>query len=386
NPAPMAPYLDAVLVGELEAAAADLAPALLAVAAGDAPVADLAQVPGLYVPQVHHDKGAVRRVWAKDLDEWPTATVVATPFTEFGGMHLVEMARGCMRSCRFCLAGHIYRPVRERSAELVLRMAREGAALGRTVGLVAPSLSDARGFRQVLRSLVSDGSRVSVSSLRADSLDDDVMADLAAAGNEAITIAPEAGCARLRALIGKDLDEAAVLATAERAERHGFRELKLYFIVGLPTETEDDVRSMAALVRQVRGVFTRRLVANVSCFVPKPSTPFQWQGFMPVAELEKRLGLFAAALRGTGVTVRSESPEWSLLQAVLARGDERVGLALREVDGYSRARIERALVHGGVDLEAEAGPRVMGAPLPWDVIESGLPPGYLERRGTIGGE
>lgn len=385
NPLPLAPFVDAVLVGELEEAAGDLVRGLAA-AAEDGDMAPLADIAGVYCPTVHRERGSVRRVWAQRLDEWRTATVVATPFTEFGGMHLVEVARGCMRSCRFCLAGHMYRPVRERSADLVLEMAREGTALGRTIGLLAPSISDARGFRRILSALVGEGARVSAPSLRADTLDDELMRELVLAGNDALTIAPEAGCARLRRLIGKDMDTATVLDVAARAEGHGFSELKLYFMVGLPTETEDDVREAAELVRQVRARFPRRLVATVACFIPKANTPFQWQGMMPVRDLQARLALFTAELRGTGVAVRSESPPWALIQAVLARGDERVGLALAGATSFTRSGLMRAFRQAGVDAVEVAGPRQMGQDLPWDVIAAGLPPGYLERRGAVSGE
>ncbi|MGQ9553117.1 MAG: radical SAM protein [Anaerolineae bacterium] len=380
NPLPLAPILDVVLIGELEDVAQDLATALWALASKQADLDYLTDVPGLYVPGYHTDMGSVRRVWTKHLDDWETATVVATGYTEFPNMHLVEVARGCGRSCRFCLAGHIYRPVRERSTDSVLSMAGKGLAQGRTIGLLAPSLSDSRGLRPVLKYLVGAGARVSLSSLRADSLDEDLMADMVAAGNDTLTIAPEAGCARLRHLIGKEMDIAAILGAAALAEACGFRELKLYFMIGLPTETEDDIREAVSLVRQVRAAFSRRLVVNVSCFVPKPNTPFQWLGMTSVPKLESRLAAFTRALRGTGVTIRSESPQWSLLQAALARGDERIGLALAAVGDFSRQALLKAFAGAGIEIESLVGPRAVGEPLPWDVVESGLPPGYLQRQ------
>jgi len=386
NPLPMAPVVDAVLIGELEEATGDLANALWQALEAEQPAEVLAEVPGLYVPSRHRQPGAVSRRWTKRLDDWRTCTVVGTRFTEFAGMHLVEMARGCARGCRFCLAGHVYRPVRERSADKVLEMAMEGVDAGHTIGLLAPSLSDTRGLRPVLRHLLDAGARVSVSSLRADSLDDDLMRDLIAAGNDTLTIAPEAGCPRLRQAIGKDLSNEDVLAAAALAEKHGLKELKLYFMIGLPGETEDDVVAAAELVRQVREVFSRKLVANVSCFVPKPNTPFQWQPFAPVGELEARLRRFEAELHGSGVQVRADSPRWALLQALFARGDERAGLALVQTGDFGRKGLLSAIERAGVDIKGAVGPRQVGEPLPWDVVGSGLPPAYLEGRSGLGSE
>ncbi|NPV09481.1 MAG: radical SAM protein [Anaerolineae bacterium] len=388
NPVPLAPLLDAAFVGEVEEALEVLVPALAEAAAQPRDLGALAQVPGVWVPALRQNGAGglrVRRVWAGDLDRWPTASVIVTKLTEFGDMHLVEVARGCVRGCRFCLAGHIYRPLRERSVEAVMAAAEPGVREGRTVGLVAPSLSDARGLGEVLRRLVDRGARASVSSLRADTVDDELVSLLVRAGNLSITIAPEAGCDRLRRLIGKDLETDDILRSAEVAERHGLAEIKLYFMVGLPTETDDDVKEAARIVLQVRSRFSRRLVVNVASFIPKANTPFQWQGMAPPEVLEARLRLFEGELRGSGVTIRSESPRWARLQAVFSRGDERVGLALAGAAGWSRSQLERALDDQGVDLARETGPRVLGEPLPWDFIESGLPPRYLEQRASVVG-
>jgi len=382
NPAPIAPIADAIMIGEVEETMPALVRALEATIESGALLQPLAEVPGLYVPAIHHSRGAVRRQWTRDLDSWRTCSSVWSDFTEFPGMHLVEVARGCGHACRFCLAGHVYRPLRERSVAAVLELAEPGVAAGRTIGLMAPSLADCRSLRPVLQELLKRGARVSVSSLRADSLDEALVRQLVASGNDSITIAPEAGSERLRRLIGKQLEMADILAAADAADGFGFKELKLYFMLGLPTETDADVAELAALVLEIRRRFSRRLVANVSCFVPKAGTPFQWQAMAPVTVLERRLLALQVALHGARVELRAESPRWALLQAVFARGDERVGRALAAARQWSRQGLMRALRDGGVDVDAVVGARRIGEPMPWDVVDPGLPPGYLSRQAS----
>lgn len=381
NPAPLAAVVDAAYIGEIEEVVDTLVPALTATLQEPPDLGALSGVPGVYVP----DRAAsgspprpVQRQWTRDLDRWPADTAVSTRFTEFGDMHLVEAARGCARGCRFCLAGQIYRPLRGRSPEKVLQAAEVAVNEGRTIGLLAPSLSDWRGLRPVLENLVARGARVSVSSLRADTLDDNLARLLVAAGNESLTIAPEAGSQRLRDEIGKHLDREEILSAAEVAERHGLAELKLYFMLGLPTETDADAQAAADLVLEIRSLFRRRIVANVAGFVPKASTPFQWHGMAPTAVIGRRMRLFERGLRGSAVDVRAESPRWGRLQAVFSRGDERVGRALAATIGYGRGQVEQALREAGVDLQAAAGEWPVGSATPWDFLEP-------FRRGTAGG-
>ncbi len=369
NPVPLAAVLDAAFIGELEEVVDPLVDALTAAVQEQGDLGALSETPGVFVP-ARHDGQPVRRVWTSDLDCRPAASAISTRATEFGDMHLVEAARGCARGCRFCLAGQIYRPLRGRSAESVLAASELAVAEGRTIGLMAPSLSDWRPLRSVLDTLIGRGGRVSVSSLRADTLDDELAGLLVAAGNESLAIAPEAGSERLRRVIGKRLERDAIISAAEAAERQGLAELKLYFMVGLPTETDEDIREAARLALEIRSRFRRRLVANVAGFVPKASTPFQWQGMEPARVIESRVKLFEGELRGSGVEVRAESPRWGRLQAVFSRGDERVGRALAAAGGRGRSQVEKALTAAGLDLEREAGPRPVGSALPWDFIQS----------------
>lgn len=372
NPMPLADVVDAAFIGELEESADDLVSALVRAAQDPGEIDALSEVAGVFVPDRSGEgrkPEPVRRRWVRDLDRWPADTAVSTKRTEFGDMHLVEAARGCPRGCRFCLAGRIYRPLRGRSVEAVLQAAEVAVDEGRTIGLLAPSLSDWDGLRPVLRNLVSRNARVSVSSLRADTLDDELAQLLVAAGNETLTIAPETGSQRLRDFIGKCLDLDEILAAVDVADRHDLAELKLYFMLGLPTETDGDVLEAVHLVQQLRSRFRRRLVANVAGFVPKASTPFQWYGMAPIKVIERRTKLFERELRGSGVEVRAESPRWGRLQAVFSLGDARIGKALASASGWGRTQIERALQDAGIDLDRATGERPAGSATPWDFIQ-----------------
>lgn len=382
NPMPLAPILDAVFIGEMEARVDSLVQELQNYVDGLADLPDLASQDAFYVPSEGKDGQIVRRVWVESIDDWPTATVVVTPFTEFSNMRLVELARGCIHGCRFCLAGHIYRPVRERSVDSAWELAMPAVFGGEIVGLVAPSVSDCRSLRSVLERIVAAGARASVSSLRADSVDRNLLQLLSQAGNNSLTMAPESGCIRLRELIGKHMDAGALVEAASMAQAEGFDEIKLYFMTGLPSETVADVAQVLTLVQGIRSVFRGKTVVNVSCFVPKANTPFQWQAMAPVEDLKARIAVIQNLLRPEGVEVRTESPEWARIQAAFSQGDERIGLALSRCLKWSRSGIEKALINEGIDLEVELAAKSPGQEMPWSFIDSGLPRGYLERRGS----
>jgi len=382
NPEPLAPILDAFVIGEGEEAIPRLTEALReGLGEGKEAVLEaLAHIEGFYIPSRH--RGPVRRQWVRDLDACPTASVIFTPDTEFGGMYLLEVSRGCGRGCRFCLAGHIYRPPRERSLARLLAQAR--GALETTfskakVGLVGAAVSDYSHIEELLRGLREMGARVSLSSLRADSLSPAMLESLVESGTRTLALAPEAGTERLRRIINKPISDEQVLRAAELASRYGLPQLKLYFMVGLPTETEEDVHALADLSLAVRKRFGGRLIVNLAPFVPKAHTPFQWAAMASLKTLRERLRLAEGLLRRQGVTVRAESPAWSRVQGVLARGDSRLGLALARITGLSLAAWRKALRESGLEEEEFLRARPPGEPLPWFRVDCGITPAYLQR-------
>lgn len=354
NPEPVADFLDIVCIGEAE----PVLPLLMGVVKGGGERPDIlrsaADLPGIYVPSLYEASyegerlvsfrgfdGApdkVRRVWEKELDRHPTTSVILSPEAEFSDMFLIELSRGCPRGCRFCAAGFIYLPYRQRGIAAIKEEVAKGLVERDRVGLVGAALSDYRGIGELCSHILQTGGKISVSSLRIDALDDEMIGVLKASGHKTVSLAPEGGSQRLRDLIRKDIDEGQILAACDRLISRGILNLKLYFIIGLPTETETDIEEMIALVKRIRDRVigaareTRRLgevVLSVNPFVPKPFTPFQWCGMEDVKSLERKGKLLRETVgRLSNITIQMESPRDAYLQALLSRGDRRLSSLL----------------------------------------------------------
>jgi radical SAM superfamily enzyme YgiQ (UPF0313 family) len=383
NPQPLAPIFDAFAIGEGEVIVPPLVETLQAGLAASRTelLSALAHLPGLYIPTQHPTSNTqpVKRQWTPDLDAHPTTSVVLTPDTEFGDMYLIEIARGCGRGCRFCLAGYTYRPVRERSLELVLEQAEEGLRYRDKIGLVSAAVSDYSHIEELAERLQEMGAKLSVSSLRVDPLPEVLVRALAESGDRTLTIAPEAGSQRLRTLINKNISEDDLMRAADLAARYDFAQLKLYFMLGLPTETDEDVQAIIDLVLAVRERFLRRITVNITPFVPKANTPFQWVAMASVESLEEGVRRIEQALRPRGIAVKAESPAWATVQGVLSRGDSRLAQALLRVKRKSLAAWERALRECQLDATEYLGERSLDEPLPWSVVDSGVSRDYLGR-------
>lgn len=383
NPEPLAPLLDAVAVGEVEPNLDAMTDALqLLVNSRDEALLALSQIPGLYLPHLGGDAVApetVTRQYLRDLDACPTHSVILTPETEFADMGLIEIARGCGRGCRFCLAGFAYRPARQRSVESILDQA--GTLLRHTerIGLVSAAVSDHRQIDQLALELRKLGARISISSMRVDPLSEPLIQVLADSGIRTLTIAPEAGSARLRTVINKSQTEDDVLRAVELAAQYGFEQIKLYFMIGLPTETEQDVEALINLVLACAERFPRQTTANLTPFVPKAHTPFQRLAQAPSRLVGQRITRIEKKLRKHRIVVRSESPTWAEVQGSLARGDRRVCQALLALETMNPRSWQKALSGAGLSLEAILGPRGGDEMLPWAHIRGPVSSEFLER-------
>jgi len=416
NPEPVAPFFDAFLVGEGE----ELVPPLLAFLREDAAsrrpraalLAALARVRGAYVPALYDvayadtrapeggwvtrfapRDGAPERVerrYVADLRRVPTSRAIESPAAQFGDLFLTEVARGCLWGCRFCAAGFVQRPYREVDLDVLREEARKGVALGLRIGLVGPDTSDHTGLDPLTCSIGEMGGTFSPSSLRVDAITPALAGRMAAGGERSITLAPEAGTPRMREVINKDFSDDRIVQAAADAIAQGMSHVKLYFMCGLPTETEDDVLGMARIALRIREEVMLphakvrgrmgRITLSVNPFVPKPWTPFQWLPMHDKACLEGKRRLLERTLRPKGITVDFFSPREAWLQTLLSRGDRRCAdlleLAHRETGGDLRRALPRWPHDPEFFVLREAR---LDERLPWDFIDQGLTKTFLAR-------
>ena len=416
NPEPVAPFFDAFLVGEGEVLVPPfLATAREAVADGrprEEALSALSRLRGAYVPSRYEveysdtrdPRGAwvtrleprvgapvrVARAYVPDLRGLPTSRVIESPDAQFGDLFLTEVARGCLWGCRFCAAGFVQRPYREVDLETLRAEARKGVERGLRVGLVGPDTSDYTGLDPLTCFIGELGGTFSPSSLRVDAITPELSRRMAEGGERSITIAPEAGTERMRRVINKDFTDDQIVRAAEHALSQGMQHVKMYFMCGLPTETEDDVLGMARIAIRIREEVMLpyaqrrgrmgRISLSVNPFVPKPWTPFQWLPMHAKACLEEKRRLLEKTLRPKGIDVDFFSPREAYLQTLLSRGDRRCAdlleLAHRETGGDLRKALRRWPHDPDFFVLREAG---VDEALPWDFIDQGLTKRFLAR-------
>jgi radical SAM superfamily enzyme YgiQ (UPF0313 family) len=401
NPEPVAPFMDLIAVGEGEELVVELI-ARYRDASGDREglLDALASVEGIYVPErydvayaldgtlaaVTPRPGAARIVAKrrlKNVDAFETIATVKTPRAEYGHMALLEVGKGCGRGCRFCLEGQVYRPVRHRGLDALRETVAAMAKSGETrVGLVGACVSDYPWIGDLLAIVEENGMELSISSIRADSLTDGLVAALARGGHRTLTVAPEAGTERLRRAIRKAITDEQIMAACDLVRAHGVPNLKTYFMIGQPTETREDVEAIPALAEKMlerlrvpapSGHPFGRLTLSISSFVPKPWTPFQWAPFDGAPSLQAKLEVIKHGVRRfSNVRVLHENPREAALQSLLARGDRRVADFL-ELAAALEGDWRRAL------REWEGDPafyttrtRAVDERLPWDHFDVGV--------------
>jgi radical SAM superfamily enzyme YgiQ (UPF0313 family) len=314
NPEPLSPFVDFFVIGEGEEVIHEIMEKYKEFQNRSKPeiLEALAQIKGVYVPSFYNisydEEGKVENVesknyaqrkirkrWVKDLNKFNTESVILTTYTEFKDMFLMEVSRGCGRNCRFCMAGYCYRVPRHRSIDKVLERAEFGSNHIGKIGLVGAAVSDYPVIDELAEKLVEKGIKFSVSSLRADTLREPLMNGLAFSGHKTLTIAPEAGSNRLRRIINKGITDEHVLSSVKLAHKYGIDNVKLYYIIGLPGETGDDINEMIEFLTFlkdfIKGLGNKRgnLTISVNPFIPKPFTPFQWFGMESVKLLNQKI-------------------------------------------------------------------------------------------------
>ncbi len=381
NPEPMAPIFDAIVIGEGEEIAADLMDLFRQAIHGPRAhlLAELSQMPGVYVPQLvpplaeqGPDRVQIQRLWVRDQSKHPPISSLYTQQTEFRGMHLMEIARGCGRGCRFCLAGYVYRPPRELPMTLLLDWAREGLKHTDRIGLISAAVSDHSQIDELAPALVDMGARLSASSMRVDPISRPLVTALRASGAQTLTIAPEAGSARLRNVIAKTQTEEQLLEAVALAAELDFPQIKFYFMIGHPTEEQEDIEELVAFTLKARKIFKRRIAMNATPFVPKAHTPFQWMPMTDARTLKKRQSFIMRKLGRHKIAVRADSPAWAEVQGVLARGDRRLAQVLLDIPRLSVRDFWATMERHGLTRDEFLGPLPPKAPMPWQIVASGV--------------
>jgi len=378
NPLPLSPFFDCLGIGEAEPIIPAMLPSITEGIRGkrDELLKALASLPGAYVPQYHSGKPVVRQ-WAKNLDDFPVASVVLTPDTELGELYLIEVERGCNWGCRFCLTGQAFHPMRCRSVDSIIAQAEQGLKYRKRLGLVGAAVSDHPRIEELLLKLGQMGAELSMSSLRVSPLSRIVLRELAKGEARTISLAPEAGSNRLRRVIKKSISEEDILESMDKVAEQGIRLLKLYFMIGLPWETDEDIEDIIRLALKYKEILDKqktgcRITLTISPFVPKAGTPFQWLPMTKPSILNRRLSLLKNRLLPKGIKLNSESPAWSQVQGVLARGDIKIAEVLANTEEVSLAGWRKAVEKCQLDVDFYAHQRWdIDQKLPWAMIDSG---------------
>jgi radical SAM superfamily enzyme YgiQ (UPF0313 family) len=407
NPEPIAPFADVIAVGEGEVLIPELVRVVDAGGARKDVLARLARTQGFYVPALvdvrYAADGALAEFVASGGTETafpvrkaalaahaaadPPATVIFTPDTEFGSRLLIETVRGCARLCRFCWAGYNYLPVRPFDTTRILRLAGQARAHTARIGLVSIALCDHPDIDLILSGLLEMGYRVSPASLRIDELNERIVRALRAGGERTITIAPEAGSDRLRRLVNKPFTNDEIIERADLVFACGIDNLKLYYMVGLPTETDGDLEAIRDLTLRIRDRLVARarprggigrISVSVNPLVPKPFTPFQWLPLDEAAVTERKLRWLRAELsKVDNVRVSAKSGRHTRVQAMLSLGDRRLARAIAAAE-RNGGDWSRAVAEAGLDIEFYVSrDRRDDLLLPWDAIAGGPKPAFL---------
>lgn len=405
NPEPISEFFDLFILGEAEEVIGEFLEVCRLYLSGrekkekDGFLRNLSRIEGVYVPKFYRvtysedgkieamtpETGLpkqVKRRWVPKVDQFPTWSTLFTPDTEFKEMALVEVNRGCPRGCRFCAACFVYHPFRNRSLSVLESISKEALLKEHRVGLTGTAVSDHPQLLPLCQSILSQRGEISLSSLRVDAVRPSLIQCLREGEERTVAIAPEAGTERLRRISKKGYPEEEILKSIETLVENGIFQIKCYFLIGLPSETEEDIKAILLLAKKIQHQILSnlknqkkrwRLILSVNPFIPKPATPFQWVPMEEVGELKKKLRAIRREVQGMrGVEMIYDLPKWAYIQALLSRGDRRVGKILMEAH-HNRGDWGRALRETIVNSDFYVyRKRDLDEVFPWDFIDHGI--------------
>jgi radical SAM superfamily enzyme YgiQ (UPF0313 family) len=420
NPEPAANFFDAIVIGEGEEVIDEIYDSYISLRDKRASYFEilkaLANIEGVYVPlfyDVEYNQDntikrfipnasvqpRVKRRYIKNLDNAPTHTIIKTPETEFKAMYMTETGRGCEVGCKFCVAGYMYRPTRKRSEEAVLKTLKLGLEKSDSIGFVGAAVSSHPAISRLARHVASSGKRAALSSIMSQRVTHELASSLSESEYKTVALAPEAGSEELRFRVGKRVCDEQIIDGVGMLAKEGIRNFKLYFIVGLPSESLYDVEKIISLVSLVRNKaheeaakqnnykIAPKIILSVNPFIPKAWTPFQRHGFLGFSELDDRIKMVREGIRRLpNVDMKHESPKESYFQTLLSRGDRRVGDLLlwahkQGVDWKFIAKNGSKLLLEGVPkadfyVHRNINPDEI---LPWEIVDLKIKRSLLER-------
>ncbi len=377
NPLPVFSFTDIFVLGDLEPIIDQLVSYFLAFKKGEKSLQDFCEIPGLFIPRYHQDE-RIPKVVASNLNVCfhPTAQIISDS-SPFGKSLFVEVARGCPRGCRFCLIGYQGLPMRTRSLSTLKNIIAEGIERSKIdrITLIGPSLSDYPQLEELCAYILDQGGTFVLPSLRIESLSESFLELLKSSGLKTLTLAPESGSARLRSAIGKTIPDDRLLNSLIMCSEAKIESLKLYFLINLPTETEEDIEATKKLLETVtqKAYPPHRLHLNINPFIPKPHTPFQWESLPSLDTLQKTIKSFQKFIRILKIyNFEFLDPRWARIQGVLSRGNKNLGEILLKVmqTGGSLGAWRRITKLFNYSLDdSQIFPPTLDEPLPWDFID-----------------
>ena len=411
NPEVLAPFFDCLFIGEAEEMISEFMETYMTLHDTKAPkdeiLLKLSKIKGVYVPRFYqvnyHEDGCVQDIKIKEgapsviqrrrvnLDGMETFSPIISPYAHFKNSLLIEVGRGCVWGCRFCAAGHIYQPARFYKKESILNQVKKYAQDSLHVGLIGAVVSDHPELENICETLAMNGFEIGTSSLRVDMVSPQLLKILCDSGLKTLTLAPEVGTEKMWRVINKKLTWENVLKSAELAKDALIQNLKLYFIVGLPFEKEEDIDGIVNLIGEVHQIFLRdkktnerkdslrRIKLSINPFVPKPHTPFQWCGMSQEEELKKKFNKIADKVNNLkGIYLERKSIREAILQAIFSLGNRKVGEGLfykiEENLSFSQAWKKAGVNPNLIAFESKS----LASILPWDIIDSGMSKSYLK--------